>query len=148
MISARPESDSKPSGSRLATNAEAWFDFLTERPGLSKKPAFIGMSRGGEYAFTWATANPDKVSCIYADNPGGNRELMMRLSDLARNDVPLLLVCGSLDPWLATQTRIGEQRYRELGGQMSVIVKEGEGHYPLAPQDAKPVVDFIVNSIN
>ncbi len=37
---------------------------------LSRKPAFIGMSRGGEYSYTWATANPDKVSCIYADNPG------------------------------------------------------------------------------
>ena len=32
------------------------------------------MSRGGEYAYTWATTHPDKVSCIYADNPGGNCE--------------------------------------------------------------------------
>ena len=53
---------------------DAWYAFLTEKHGLSKKPAFIGMSRGGEYAYTWATAHPDKVSCIYADNPGGNRD--------------------------------------------------------------------------
>ena len=34
---------------------DAWYAFLTEKHGLSKKPAFIGMSRGGEYTFTWAT---------------------------------------------------------------------------------------------
>ncbi|HEX2751324.1 MAG TPA: hypothetical protein VHM91_25165, partial [Verrucomicrobiales bacterium] len=27
---------------------DAWYAFLTEKHGLSKKPAFIGMSRGGE----------------------------------------------------------------------------------------------------
>ena len=91
----------------------------------------------------WATTYPDKVSCIYADNPGGNQDILMKLGDLAMNDVPLLHVCGSLDPWLANQTRVAEKRYRELGGQITVIVKEGEGHFPPAPRDAKPVVDFI-----
>jgi hypothetical protein len=43
---------------------DAWYAFLTEKHGLSRKPAFVGMSRGGEYAYTWATANPGKVSCI------------------------------------------------------------------------------------
>jgi len=54
----------------------AWYAFLTEKHGLSKRPAFIGMSRGGEYAYTWATTYPDKVSCIYADNPGGNHDIL------------------------------------------------------------------------
>jgi hypothetical protein len=68
-----------------------------DKHGLSAKPAFIGMSRGGEYAYTWATAHPDKVSCIYGDNPGTNRESLSKLGDLAANDVPLLHVCGSID---------------------------------------------------
>src|SRR5580704_5899625 len=76
---------------------DAWYEFLTERHGLAQKPAFVGMSRGGEYAYTWATAHPDKVSCIYADNPGMNRAAFARLADLAGFDVPLLHVCGSLD---------------------------------------------------
>ena len=38
---------------------EAWYAFLTEKHGLSKKPAFIGMSRGGEYSYIWATGHPD-----------------------------------------------------------------------------------------
>ena len=47
-----------------------WLPFyleLTGKYGLSKKPALIGMSRGGLYCFNWAAAHPDKVSCIWAD---------------------------------------------------------------------------------
>src|SRR6202007_1676624 len=68
---------------------DTFYTFLTEKQGLSPKPAFVGMSRGGEYAYTWATRHPDKVSCIYADNPGGNWEVLMNLPALATNDVPL-----------------------------------------------------------
>src|SRR5437870_2501349 len=79
---------------------DAWYDFLTEKHALSKKPGFIGMSRGGEFSYTWATAHPDKVSCIYADNPYISTELLVKISTLALNNVPLLHVCGSLDPFL------------------------------------------------
>src|SRR5450631_504219 len=44
---------------------DAWYAHLTEKHGLSKKPAFVGMSKGGDNAYIWSTANPDKVSCIY-----------------------------------------------------------------------------------
>jgi hypothetical protein len=37
-----------------------------------------------------------------------------------------------------------EKRYRELGGQITVILKEGEGHFPTTPKDPKPMVDFIL----
>src|ERR1035438_9986016 len=52
---------------------DAWYEFLTEQHGLSNMPAFIGMSRGGEYSYTWATTHSDKVSCIYRseDRPVG-----------------------------------------------------------------------------
>ena len=66
------------------------------------------------------------------------------LAALAKAGVPVLHVCGSLDPMYASQTREAEKRYKELGGSMTVIVQEGEGHYPTAPKDPKPVVDFIV----
>ena len=70
---------------------DAWYAFLTEKHGLSTKPAFVGMSRGGEYAYTWATANPDKVSCIYADNPVVTREAVSLLGGLAKNERTLPL---------------------------------------------------------
>jgi len=42
---------------------------LTTQYGFAKKPALEGLSIGGLYAYNWATTNPDKVACIYADNP-------------------------------------------------------------------------------
>ena len=55
--------------------------------------------------------------------------------------------CRDVDPWLKGQTGVAEKRYRELGGQITVIVQEGAGHYPLAPADTKPVVDFITQNV-
>ena len=126
---------------------DAWYAFLTEKHGLSKKPAFIGMSRGGEYAYTWATTHPDSASCIYADNPGGNREMIGRLGDLARNDVPVLHVCGSIDPLLGRVSSVIETIYQQYGGRISVIIKEGAGHHPHSLRDPKPIADFVVQSV-
>jgi len=126
---------------------EAWYDFLTEKHGLSKKPAFIGMSRGGEYAFTWATTHLDEVSCIYADNPGGNDELMRRLPDLARADVPIMLVCGTIDPILSRFGLPIESTYQQFGGRISMILKEGAGHHPHSLIDPTPMADFIEKSV-
>jgi hypothetical protein len=61
--------------------------------------------------------------------------------------VHLLHVCGSLDPGLNSQTRVAEKRFQELGGQITVIIKEGAGHYPLAPKELQPVVDFIIRRV-
>jgi pimeloyl-ACP methyl ester carboxylesterase len=127
---------------------DAWYAFLTEKHGLSKKPAFIGMSRGGEFAYTWATTHPHKVSCIYADNPGMNREALGRLGELASNDVPLLHVCGSIDPLLGKNSTAIERIYQQLGGRISVMIKEGAGHHPHSLRDPKPIADFIEQSVN
>jgi hypothetical protein len=66
------------------------------------------------------------------------------LSSLAKARVSILHVCGSLDPWLDRETRVAEKRYKDLGGKFTVIIKKGEGHFEVGPQDPKPVVDFIV----
>ena len=126
---------------------DAWYAFLTEQYGLSPKPAFIGMSRGGEYAYMWATTHPDKVSCIYADNPAGNQEIFMRLGALAEHDVPLLHVCGSLDPLLGEHSTVIENIYQQFGGRISVMVKEGYAHHPHSLNDPKPIADFITSSV-
>jgi pimeloyl-ACP methyl ester carboxylesterase len=126
---------------------DAWYTFLTEQHGLSRKPAFIGMSRGGEYSYTWGTAHPDKVSCIYADNPGMNKEAFSRLGELARNDVPLLHVCGSIDPILGKNSTVIENIYEQFGGRISVMIKEGFGHHPHSLRDPKPIADFIEQSV-
>jgi hypothetical protein len=61
--------------------------------------------------------------------------------------VPVLHDYGALDPWLENQTRVVEKRYQDLGGKITVIVRPGEGHFPLSPKDPKSVVDFIVKNV-
>jgi len=45
------------------------YEELTEKYGFAKKPALVGLSRGGLYCYNWAIANPNKVACIYGDAP-------------------------------------------------------------------------------
>lgn len=47
---------------------DVFYEQLTEKYGLSRKPVLEGLSRGGLYAFNWAADNTDKVACILADN--------------------------------------------------------------------------------
>lgn len=42
---------------------------MTGRLGLADKVAFIALSRGGLFAYNYAAQFPDRVACIYADNP-------------------------------------------------------------------------------
>ncbi len=126
---------------------DAWYAYLTEKHGLSKKPAFDGMSKGGVNAYQWATANPDKVSCIYADNPAIYPESILKLGDLARHHVPLLNVCGSLDFVLEKNTKVIENRYHESGGRITIMIKEGAAHHPHSLMDPKPIADFIEQSV-
>lgn len=47
----------------------AFYTFLTEKHGFSKKPVLLGMSRGGLCSLAWAIANPDCVTALYLDAP-------------------------------------------------------------------------------
>jgi pimeloyl-ACP methyl ester carboxylesterase len=127
---------------------DAWYQFLTEKHGLSAKPVFIGMSRGGLFAYRWATTHPDKVSCLYVDNPASDDAILMKLGDLAKNDVPLFHVCGSFDPLYPDCTAAIEGIYEQFGGRISVMIKEGYGHHPHSLHDPTPMADFIIQSLH
>ena len=132
---------------RSLTEWDAWYAYLTGQYGLSKKPAFVGMSRGGEFEYRWCGANPDKVSCIYADNPGMDREGFQRLGDLARVDVPVLQICGTIDPIFGKDASAVEAIYQQFGGRISMMVKEGYAHHPHSLRNPKPIADFIEQSV-
>jgi hypothetical protein len=122
---------------------DRWYEWLTEKHGLSKKPAFVGMSRGGINEYDWTTANPEKVSCIYADNPAIRPEAFANLERLAKNDVALLNFCGSADSLLQRNTLPIENRYQQLGGRITVMIKEGQAHHPHSLRNPKIIVDWI-----
>jgi pimeloyl-ACP methyl ester carboxylesterase len=47
----------------------AFYDELTRRHGLERRPVLLGMSRGGLYAYRWASERPETVGLIYGDAP-------------------------------------------------------------------------------
>ena len=48
---------------------DKFYTFLTEELEFPPQAILFGLSRGGHFIYTWATKNPEKVACIYADNP-------------------------------------------------------------------------------
>ena len=128
---------------------DMWYAFLTEKHGLSKQPAFIGMSKGGVNEYSWAVNNPEKVSCIYADNPAIYKEDFAKLDQLAAHDVPLLNIVGSLDFLYHADghTVAIEDRYHELGGRITVMIKDGTAHHPHSLANPKPIADWIVENM-
>jgi hypothetical protein len=101
-------------------------------------------------AYAWAIENPHKVAYIVGRNPA-LRSLMTKssplenLEPLAKAMVPLLHVCDKTDPWFNEQTKIVEQRYKELGGEITVIVNEKDARSPLASATLTRAVDFILH---
>jgi pimeloyl-ACP methyl ester carboxylesterase len=161
---------------------DLFYDVLTQSHGFDKKAVLEGMSRGGLIVFNWASRNPEKVHCIYADAPvcdikswpggkagaekqwqqcldayGLNEETARifkgnpvdNLEPLAKAGVPILVVVGDADDVVpvAENTAWVEKRYRELGGEITVIHKPGVGHHPHSLQDPKPIVDFIMQHV-
>lgn len=69
-----------------------------------------------------------------------------RLEPLAKAGVPLLHVYGDADdvvPW-EENTGLVAQRYRQLGGLITLIAKPGVGHHPHGLEDSTPIVEFIL----
>ncbi len=65
---------------------------------------------------------------------------------VAKARVPILSVCGGADKTVpfGENTGVLEKRYRELGGTVEVIVKEGGDHHPHSLKDPAPIVDFLL----
>ncbi len=48
---------------------DAFHAELVNVRGMHRRPVLEGLSRGGLYAYNWASANPKQVGMVYADNP-------------------------------------------------------------------------------
>src|ERR1700738_4474664 len=132
-----------PDPGRQGKAWDVWYKFLTENHGLAKKGAFIGMSKGGVNEFNWGVNNPEKVACIYADNPALYDDDVPKLPALSKYDVPLLHIVGTEDMLLQRHTLVVENIYHQLGGAITVMIKEGHAHHPHSLQNAKPIADWI-----
>ena len=60
--------------------------------------------------------------------------------------MPLLHVCGAIDPLLPRSSNAVEQIYHAFSRRISVMVKEGAGHHPHSSSDPSPIADFLEKS--
>jgi lysophospholipase L1-like esterase/pimeloyl-ACP methyl ester carboxylesterase len=109
-------------------------------------PGGKGKSKGGvsewqgclkAYGFT------EEEALAYKFNPLDN------LAPLAAAKIPIIAVAGDADVVVPMDENISivESRYRELGGEIQLIVKPGVGHHPHSLEDPTPVVDFLIRHI-
>jgi len=107
-----------------------------------------GLGKGKGSARDWQLVlerygfKDDAEAIRYQLNPVDN------LAPLAAAKVPLLHVYGDADdvvPW-EENTGVVVERYRKLGGTITLIAKPGVGHHPHGLQDPTPVVNFILTN--
>lgn len=48
---------------------DTFYEVMTGKYGLAKKPVLEAVSRGGLFAYRWAARHPNRVACIYGDTP-------------------------------------------------------------------------------
>jgi pimeloyl-ACP methyl ester carboxylesterase/lysophospholipase L1-like esterase len=67
---------------------------------------------------------------------------------LAQAGVPVLHVVGAADDVVPVDenTYVLEKTYKEAGGDIRIIVKEGIGHHPHSLKDPAPIVRFILSN--
>lgn len=67
---------------------------------------------------------------------------------IAKANIPVIHVCGLADdvvPYAENTEKLAEN-FKEAGGKIELILKEGVGHHPHSLKDPKPIVDFILNN--
>lgn len=142
--------------------------------GFSKRACLLARSRGGLMHYNWAVEHPEAVACVAAiypicdltSFPGiarvapayemsakeltqqlGVHNPIERVGTLALADVPLYHIHGDTDPWVPLDRNSGAlaERYRTLGGRITLNVIAGGGH-DMEPHwfQCQELVDFVI----
>ena len=166
-------SHGSPDGRKLYTSL---YRVLTETRGMAAKPVLLGRSRGGLMTLGWAVDNPHHVGgfagiypvCNLASWPGlaeaagpwglsehelaaqlANHNPLDRVAPLARAKVPLFSIHGDSDTVVPLESNSGEmyKRYRDLGGEMQLVISKGQGHTMWSGFfQNQALVDFVIKN--
>jgi hypothetical protein len=68
-----------------------------------------------------------------------------RVPELLKNNIPIFMAAGDVDKVVSCEENGAylEKYYKENGGIIEVVMKEGVGHHPHCLPDNTPIVDFI-----
>ena len=165
------ESFGNPKGRAIFT---ALHQELAGKRGLSEMPCLLARSRGGLMLYNWAAEHASSVCCIagiypvgdLASYPGiatacgaygltveqlaarlGEHNPIDRLKPLAEARIPIYHLHGDRDTVVPLERNSGElaQRYRELGGKITLNVVKGGGHdYWAGWFRCQELVDFVI----
>ena len=143
-----------PAGRKAMT---AFYQEVTDKHGLTAKACMLARSYGGTQMYNWATEHPESVACLagiypvcnLASYPGlesaakkygmpleqftkelKNHNPIDRLAPLAKAKVPIYHNTGDIDKLVPGKdnTFLLEERYKALGGDVTVTVFKGQGH--------------------
>lgn len=105
-----------------------------------------GLGRGDGSAGEWSRLLQAYGFATDAEAIASRANPVDNLRPLAEARVPLLHVYGDADPVVPWDENTGvvAARYRELGGDITLIAKPGIGHHPHGLSDPTPIVDFIL----
>lgn len=166
------ESYGSPAGREIYT---ALYQKLINDYQCDTKACLLARSRGGLMLFNWAADHPDKVRAIAGIYPVCNllsypglakacgayglsedqleaslsqHNPIDRLQPLAKAGVPIFHIHGDVDKVvpLKKNSQIIADRYRELGGSMTLQVPKGQGHNMWKGFfQCQDLVDFVIS---
>lgn len=148
------ESYGSPAGRQVYT---ALYEKVVKDYHFASKASLLARSRGGLMLYAWAADHPDKVKCIAGIYPVCNLESypglakacgafsltepqlkaaltlhnpIERLAPLAKAGVPIFHIHGDVDKVvpLHENSAVVANRYKKLGGKMTLEVPKGQGH--------------------
>ncbi len=105
-----------------------------------------GKGKGKGSAGDWKKLIQDYHFASEAEALAYDKNPVDRLKPLADAKIPLIHVCGDADDVVPydENTAVVAERYKKLGGSITLIIKKGVGHHPHGLDDPTPIVNFIL----
>ncbi|QWX83008.1 alpha/beta hydrolase [Cellulophaga sp. HaHaR_3_176] len=129
-------------------NTDKVFCIYADAPVCDIKSWPGGMFNGEGNSEAWQTClkayNLDTVSVKTFDNSPIHNSVK-----IAKSGIPVLHVFGDSDKVVPYEenTALLAEKFKEAGGHIELIRKEGVGHHPHSLKDPKPIVDFILRNV-
>jgi lysophospholipase L1-like esterase/pimeloyl-ACP methyl ester carboxylesterase len=106
-------------------------------------PAGYGEGQGGSREW-------EECKAVYGltdeDEKDFNENFLNKIEEVAKADIPIIVVAGDSDKVVPLSENAGIliEKYKDLGGKIESIIKQGVGHHPHSLKEPKKVVDFIL----
>lgn len=129
-----------------AENAEKVACIDADAPVLDIRSWPGGMGSGPGAKVEWEQAKKARQLKTEEDIRNFKGNPLDKVDKIVRGGYPMLHVCGAADEVvpMAENTDLFEQKIKALGGNITVIRKEGVGHHPHSLKDPAPIVEFII----